>query len=640
MIVNMKFLTITGPEDRIDTIAEKYLSKYDIQLENALSELKDVQKLRPFTGTNPYKEAYNIIKQYTHMLGDITQHTDADMSYEQVLSVIDEVNNNYSKNEDRRKTLSHQLEALKAEAETLFPFRELEYDLSTILNFHYIRFSFGHMPIEQYEKFQKFIYDKLDVLFIKCQEREGYVWGVYFMPRSQEAKIDAVFSSLHFEKIILPENCIGTPNETYLNIQQRIGETQNDLDNLNTEFISYLKNNSYTLVCAKNRLEILSSNYDLRKLAARTNKEDGKHFILCGWASGEDAEALMQELENEPDFYCIIDQEHASTLSTPPTRLKNPGLFKPFEMYIKMYGLPAYNEIDPTIFVALTYSFIFGIMFGDVGQGLCLCIGGFLLYRFKNMSLAAIISCCGIFSTVFGFMFGSIFGFEDIIEPIWLRPGIQMSSLPFIGRMNTILVVTIAFGMGIILLSMVLHIINALKQKNISDALFDTNGAAGLVFYASLVLVVVLFMTGHALPASILMAVMFGLPLLLIALKEPISSLLRHKSKLIEGGVGMFIVQTFFELFEVLLSYLSNTISFVRVGAFAISHAAMMEVVLMLAGAENGSPNWLVIVLGNIFVCGLEGLIVGIQVLRLEYYELFSRFYQGNGREFKPYKVK
>ena len=115
-----------------------------------------------------------------------------------------------------------------------------------------------------------------------------------------------------------------------------------------------------------------------------------------------------------------------------------------------------------------------------------------------------------------------------------------------------------------------------------------------------------------------------------------------HKKKMIEGGKGMFVVQTFFELFELLLGYFSNSLSFVRVGAFAVSHAAMMEVVLMLAGAEHhgsmGNP--IVIVIGNIFVCGLEGLIVGIQVLRLEYYEMFSRFYKGNGREFKTYGSK
>ena len=102
----------------------------------------------------------------------------------------------------------------------------------------------------------------------------------------------------------------------------------------------------------------------------------------------------------------------------------------------------------------------------------------------------------------------------------------------------------------------------------------------------------------------------------------------------------MFFVESFFELFEVLLSYVTNTISFLRVGAFALSHAAMMGVVMLLAGAESGHPNIVVLILGNAFVAGMEGLIVGIQVLRLEYYEMFSRFYRGTGKEFKPYKNK
>ena len=145
-------------------------------------------------------------------------------------------------------------------------------------------------------------------------------------------------------------------------------------------------------------------------------------------------------------------------------------------------------------------------------------------------------------------------------------------------------------------------------------------------------------MTGHVLPGSAVLAVMFGVPLLLMFFKEPLTAFLEKKARTAApGGKAMFVIQGFFELFEVLLSYFSNTLSFVRVGAFAVSHAAMMEVVLMLAGAEAGSPNWLVVVLGNLFVCGLEGLVVGIQVLRLEYYELFSRFYRGSGREFKPY---
>lgn len=113
-------------------------------------------------------------------------------------------------------------------------------------------------------------------------------------------------------------------------------------------------------------------------------------------------------------------------------------------MFIRMYGLPNYQEFDPTIFVAITYSIIFGAMFGDVGQGLCLFVGGMLLYKFKKLNLAAIVGSCGIFSTIFGFCFGSVFGFEDVIEPLWLRPTEAMTTLPFIGNLNTVFVVAVA----------------------------------------------------------------------------------------------------------------------------------------------------------------------------------------------------
>ena len=136
---------------------------------------------------------------------------------------------------------------------------------------------------------------------------------------------------------------------------------------------------------------------------------------------------------------------------------------------------------------------------------------------------------------------------------------------------------------------------------------------------------------------GIVLAVMFGVPLLLILFKEPLTKKIEKRAEGMEESKAMFLVQGFFELFETLLSYFSNTLSYVRIGAFAVSHAAIMEVVLMLSGAENGTPNLFGVILGNVIVCALEGLIVGIQVLRLEYYEMFSRFYKGSGREFKPF---
>ena len=150
-----------------------------------------------------------------------------------------------------------------------------------------------------------------------------------------------------------------------------------------------------------------------------------------------------------------------------------------------------------------------------------------------------------------------------------------------------------------------------------------------------MVLCALLFITGHGLPATIIIGIAVGVPLVAILLKEPLTHLVEHHSRIFpEGSKVMFFVEALVEGFDVVLSYATNTISFVRVGAFALSHAGMMGVVMTLAGMEKGNPNWIVIVLGNLLVAGLEGLVVGIQVLRLEYYEMFSRFYTGNGKPF------
>ena len=178
-------------------------------------------------------------------------------------------------------------------------------------------------------------------------------------------------------------------------------------------------------------------------------------------------------------------------------------------------------------------------------------------------------------------MFGSFFGFEGtIIKPMWLSPMHAMMKLPFVGQLNTVFIVAVAFGMALILLAMVFQIINAKKRGDKENLLFSPNGVAGLVFYGFLVLTIVLYMTGHKTPGNIMMIIFLGIPVIMFLQKEPLGQLVEGKKPKAEGGVGMFLVQGFFELFETMLSFFSNTISFVRIGAFALSHAAMMEVVL------------------------------------------------------------
>ena len=443
---------------------------------------------------------------------------------------------------------------------------------------------------------------------------------------------------MHFERIFIPDEYHGTATEAFEKLDRRHREIHAGLDANKAAYRKFLEDSSSAIVSAKAALESCSRSFDIRKLAACTHGDTNTFYILCGWMTEKDALAFQKDIQNDEKIFCLMEDQQAPAKKKPPTKLKNPKLLKPFEMYVKMYGLPAYNEMDPTWFVAITYSFIFGAMFGDVGQGLILFLGGLFLYKTKHMDLAGIISCAGVFSVFFGFMYGSFFGFEDVLKAIWLKPMNQMMDVPLVGRLNAVFVIAIGFGMFIILICMIFNIINSIRNKDTEKAWFDSNAVAGLVFYGSIVLTVGLFISGKKLPATAVLVVMFGVPLLLMFLKEPLTNLVEKKSKIFPEQKGMFFVQSFFELFEVLLSYLSNTLSFLRIGAFAVSHAAMMEVVLMIAGATNGgSPNWIVVVLGNIFVCAMEGLIVGIQVLRLEYYEIFSRFYAGNGREFQPF---
>lgn len=120
-----------------------------------------------------------------------------------------------------------------------------------------------------------------------------------------------------------------------------------------------------------------------------------------------------------------------------------------------------------------------------------------------------------------------------------------MTDLPFVGRLNTVFVVAIALGMGVILFTMILNMITSFKNHDTEKTWFDTNGLAGFVFYFSLAATIVMFMSGHTLPAAAVLIIMFVLPLLVMFFKEPLTAVLEKKSEKISGGVGMFITQGF-----------------------------------------------------------------------------------------------
>ncbi|GHU62192.1 V-type ATP synthase subunit I [Clostridia bacterium] len=635
MIEKMRFVTISGPKEDIDRVIDLYLSKYELQLENSLSELQSIQDLRPFHEVNPYRDFLAKAEILKNSLQFHSERREIKIQESKELTI--EAYQKFIDYQDQIQRLSNQIKDLQSEFEHLLPFEHLDYDLEKFSYFDHLKYHFGRFRKEDFKKFEQSIYQNSNSIFLKCHESDRYIYGIYFAPDRFFTKVDAMYSSANFEHLDFPDDYLGTPADKLKKLKKSLSDTKEALQREQTTLQYYLEENKVDIFSSYDLLKKYTQNFEIRKFAALTQENSQGFYILCGWISQKDAQSLSAEIEQDYLVYCFVKDEYQNSTSLPPTKLKNPSIFRPFELFIRMYGVPAYHETDPTIGVALLYAFFFGLMFGDVGQGLCLVIGGFSLYFTKKIALCAIIGLAGIFSIIFGFLFGSVFGFENIIKPLWLHPNSAMTNLPFIGKLNTVFIVTILIGMLVIFCTMIMHIINALAKHDLESALFDANGVAGLIFYGLIILMLVLFFSGKTLPPKAILGLLFLIPLLLIFFKEPLAALLEKKKDIFPKQKGMFFVQSLFELFEVLLGYFSNTLSFVRIGAFAVSHAAMMGVVMMLSGAEHGSPNWIIVIVGNLIVMLMEGLIVGIQVLRLVYYEIFSRFYQGSGKEFQGY---
>jgi V/A-type H+-transporting ATPase subunit I len=293
--------------------------------------------------------------------------------------------------------------------------------------------------------------------------------------------------------------------------------------------------------------------------------------------------------------------------------------------------LPSYNEIDPTPFVAITTLVMFGVMFGDIGQGLfILLLGLFLKFKFKA-GFSGIAIWGGISSIMFGFLYGSIFANEEIIKPIWAHP---MHSI------NTILIISVSYGIVLTLISMCLNLVNCFKHGNRGGLIFDKNGIAGILFYLIIITSIVAYIIKGKMiiPVPIIIILML-ISVLAMFLKEPLENLIEKKNHFLPEDKGGFFVESIFELLETIMGFISNTISFVRIGAFALNHAGLSLAIWTLYNMANGSAGILVIVFGNLLIIGMEGLIVGIQCLRLQYYEIFSHFFKGEGVEFENINI-
>ena len=341
---------------------------------------------------------------------------------------------------------------------------------------------------------------------------------------------------------------------------------------------------------------------------------------LAGWVPRRRVEELKAALEKRfhGRYWLGIEEPAAHEAGQVPSLVRYPSWLMPFVPLVKSYGVPRYGEFDPTLPFALTYLLLFGAMFGDIGHGAVILLLSASLFK-KLGKMAWIGVAAGAVSMVFGLLYGSIFGYEDVIHAVWMSP---------LHHPTQMLTLAVSFGVGFIILTLLVNARNKFIAGHVEEALFDSTGLAGLLFYLGAVGGVVSLAGGADLATpSWLLA---GLGIITVAVFKWIET---------RAGIGERVLVTSIETLETGINLFANTLSFMRVAAFSLNHVALALAVFTLANGMGTAGHWLTIVLGNVVIIVLEGGIVAIQALRLMYYEGFSRFFSGDGTEFVPLKL-
>ena len=537
----------------------------------------------------------SFLSRCERIMADLDLHLDDEFNREYNL---EEIESAISEAEKRYNTLhSHQSgSTLDADDKTALKILK-EYPIEN-LDEGFVSLRFGRVPIQSLSKLLLHADERF--VFTQLHRNKQYAWIAAISMNEDDPKILKILDSLYFESIGIP-----IVNEDLLN-----HEAYELLDHV------------YGFVKKQSKQEAFLKYVGLY----------GEQALIVGFVREEYLDTFKSKFSEEIKVNDYPADAELNLL--PPTKLKNGWFSRPFSIFIEMYGLPKYGDFDPTAFFAVTYSLLFGLMFGDLGQGLVIALLGLFLEKKKDMQLGAVAFRIGLFSMFFGTIYGSFFGNETFLLPL-LKPlglPLEVASSDFT---MTLLISAVGMGVVLILMSIGLNIVLSLKKKDYPKALLSQNGLAGFVLYGFVMAALTLSMMFDIQIMNVFTIVLFiVIPMAVILFHEPLRNIMHKKHVNPEEGWGSYLTEGIFELIEVVLSFVTNTMSFLRVGGFVLSHAGMMTVVMTL-NKMTGSYGIIVMIIGNIIVIALEGLIVGIQSLRLEYYEMFSRYYDGGGKKFK-----
>ncbi len=536
---------------------------------------------------------------------------------------IDEIN--------QKKAEIAQYELLKGKMKNI---KYKDIDFRSIANLNYFDYEIGALTSINKARIRS-NYENISAVVLNIGDIKDSVEDLYIIifPRKYRDETQKLLKSLNWVRFDIPEELIGTVYEIIEQLDSKIEGLQKEINALSGLLEERRADTA-------NQLNRIHTAVLLEKKIIELEHQvifGESTFVLNAWIKEKDLGNVKELLKNETRRI-IIEEKKVSEMERqvmPPTLFRNNRFFKPFETIIRLYGLPSYYEIDPTPFVAIAFCLMFGIMFGDIGQGLVYFLAGLLLLK-KMPVFGQILTRLGGSSILFGFVYGSLFGLEHSELP-WLPSLIGKPLDP--KNIPMILIAGVVFGVVVLTVSFIFGIVNSLRKGSIENGIFGKNGAAGYVFFISLILSGTAVTGVIGLPIWVPLTAML-LSLVVMLLKEPLSNLVSGKKPLIHGSVGSYLTESIFEGVETILATLSNAISFIRVGAFALNHAGLFLAFLVMSEmTSNIVLKIIILLLGNVLILTLEGLVVFIQGLRLEYYEMFSKYFQGEGVAFNPAKI-
>ena len=546
---------------------------------------------------------------------------------------VDQIELEVKKVNDQLSAETKQLEHLQSTIKQLEPVVDIDLDLGAIRNSHFLYSILGIIPTANIDRLQSSLSNVPFVLLhLRQDAHEAVVWLAG--AKNNHDVLERAARSAYLNPLVLPDAYQGTPTEIIKKLKTNTRTVQQAIDKQKKQI--GLLNNKY-----QKQLQTLVWDVRSTRMLADAVVRYGRlkyTYLVVGWAISAQLATLTRQVQtvSKETLFETYPTKRSGTNQNVPSSLDHPGIMRPFQMLVTTFGQPRYGELDPTLLMMVMFPFLFGAMFGDAGQGIVLMLLGWLLVSKKVKALrgmaglGGVILACGLVATVFGFLYGSFFGFEEVLHPIWMSP-----------VKNILTILMIAIGAGTILLSLgyILGIINAWTARDWPKLFFEHSGLPGLLLYWSLLGIgATAFIPTFPVPqiVFIIVAVITGVA---IAFSEIWTHLLEGHRPLIEDSIGIYVIQVFFEMFETMISYLSNSLSYVRVGAFAVAHGGLSAAIFILAvlvgGKEYTLGYWLVVIGGNLFIVGVEGLIVGIQTMRLSYYEFFS-----GGMEYEPLSIR